>query len=200
MEKTITLANGLAITMRRPSEAELLRYLDKRRDIQLNIRPSGDANDDGDLEIIACVTSPSRDVITELFEEYPRVGETLLEAFGELGGALLAVRRDDAALTEENRAAGKRVIGCIAGEMLIALKKLSRFEIKALEFEAREQKQHAPRTSALAVLVRSHVVASVEQVASIRALLDENPFVVARLGQLLYEAALLREQVEQGKS
>lgn len=229
-EKTFTLASGQSITMRSPTEAEVLAYLDRRADVEMGIRPSMDAYDDGDKQLEACVTSPDREALADLFEDYPLLNRTLRAVFMELAGGEKTCRRDDSLILPEYRTSGARLIAFLYDgapqpvrgddeaedvytarvaaweqaqkEAAIVLKKLTRFEIKALEYETRQAERTRPQPSALAKLAKAHVATLAGRPGhkeQVRDLLASAPLLAANLGVQLFNAATVALQEEQGK-
>lgn len=230
-QKSFTLATSsgpVTITMRKPTPTEVLAYADKRSLLKQGIRPSADACDDGDYELLACVTSPSAKEMDELLNEYPFSNTLLRQAFDEMGGSDVYCDRDDALATDEHRKAGS-VVAFSCGEevervivdgkvqmaengtpklrvkdpLVLVLTKLSRYEAKALDMLVAEQGRKSPLPSEVADLARRHVVArdSVEgEKAAIKALLDDRPAILPGLGFKLLHAAQAKIVAEQGKS
>lgn len=112
-EKTLTLATGQTITVRRPTEAELLAYLDRRQIAMAGERASADLTDDGDHQLQACVTSPPPAEMAELLEDYPLLNRHLRDAVMELSGAGVGFRRDDSRVTAQHRGAGRRLVAYV---------------------------------------------------------------------------------------
>lgn len=184
-EKTITLADGRTITMRAPTEAEMLAYLDRRADIDAGLRPSLDANDDGDRQLEVCVTAPDAKTLAELLEDFPLLNQHLKDVFKELAGSKRSFIRADELIMPEYRRSGARLVAFLYDgpvppvraeddtdeafaareaawqqarrEQAIVLSKLTRFEVKALEHETREGGRKSPLPSALAKLAKQHV-------------------------------------------
>lgn len=230
-QKSFTLDTSggpVTITMRKPTSTEVLAYMDKRSLIKQGIRPSADACDDGDYELIACVTSPSAKEMDELLNEYPFSNSLLRQAFEQMAGGELYCERNDDLATEEHKKAGavvafgygeevERVV--VDGKVqmdesgtpklrvkdpqVLVLTKLSRYEAKALDMVVAEAGRKSPLPSEVADLARKHVVArqSVEgEKATIAALLDERPSFLANLGFRLMQAAQAKIVREAGKS
>jgi len=229
-QKTITLdtSGPVTITMRKPTPAEVLAYMDKRSLLKQGIRPSADACDDGDYELLACVTSPSATQMEALLDEYPYSNGVLRQAFEEMSGDGILCERDDSLATDEHRKAGaiiafgygeeaERVI--VDGKVqmdesgtpklrvkdpqVLVLTKLSRYEAKALDMVVVETGRKSPLPSEVADLARRHVVAraSVEgEKGAIAALLDDRPAFLANLGFRLLQAARAKIARDAGKS
>lgn len=203
-EQTLILEDGPSITIRKPTEAEVVAYLDKRQIVEEGDRPSGDATDDGDRELVSCVTSPDQAGMLSLLEQYPLLNRDLRRAFMELGGDAVQMRRDDALITEAHRVAGSYLIAFSISEpatapITVVLQKLSRFETKALEHEVRQAGRKGPIPSAMAKLARSHVVAPQAEVAAVRELLDRVPLLAPNLGLQLFLAARAKLKEAAGK-
>ena len=230
MTKSIALSGGQVLTMRPPTEDELLKFLDKRAIVGRGLRVSGDIHDDGDYELAACVTAPTGEALEELLEDFPLANERLRDVFLELGGYNRPFREAPDLITDQHRIAGKRLV-CyevdgapqpekkpresaehFAERMAIwekdgrgtpiVLTKLSRYEAKTAEMEAREAGYgDTPLPSAMAKLVRQHVVSgSPAEQQKVRDLLAGAPMLVASLGRCLLNAARLKIEEAQGKS
>ena len=197
---TLTLETGQSITLRKPSETEVLAYLDKRAKIEAGIRPSSDAFDDGDYELCACVTSPSQADLAALLEDYPLLNRRLRDAFITLSGGDKPYRRDDSVITNEHKKATKRLIGFLFDGTPVVLMRLTRYEMKAIEDEVRAQGLRGPLPSALARIARAHVVAKAEELEAVKTLLTEYPLLSANLGMGLLQAAQARLLEEEKKS
>ena len=218
-EKTITIEGGPSITIRRPTEEELIAYLDKKAIISTGERVSNDAFQDGDGELLSCVTSPSRTEMEELLEDFPRLNVHLEGAIMALSGGERLIRSANGLIAKEHRTAGKNLIAFVvdtlprpardageddeahtarvaaweAGERerLIVLRKISRYECKALEHDARTIGRSTPLPSELTKLTRPHVVSlNAEQKARTKAILDEAPMIGFSLGHALWQAAV----------
>lgn len=198
---TIALASGTSITLRAPSEAEVLSYLDKRAIVEAGQRPSADHTDDGDQELCACVTSPAPAELAELLEEFPLLNRRLRDAFLELaGGGASELRRDDSVITDGHRKAGRHLVGVVYSGGSFVLKKISRFEMKALEDAARQAGRRGPLPSDLAQLARTHVVSlDNDGAAAVRAQLAAVPLLAPNLGLILFAAAQAALAVDLGK-
>lgn len=229
--KSIKLADGRQITMRAPTQDEVLAYLDRRADIEAGIRPSSDANDDGDRQLEACVTDPSPAELQEILEDFPLFNRTLAEVFHDLAGGDKILVRRDGLIGVEYHGAGKRLIGFLLDppaapvraegeeeeafehrqaaheaqlrEQLIVMRKLSRFEIKALQFETREQKRKGPLPSKLAALARQNVVTLQGRAGhkeQTQAAFAAAPLLVPNLGLQLFTAAQAQLEGDLGKA
>ena len=204
MEKTLILEDGPSLVIRKPTEAEVTAYLDKRQIVEEGERPSGDATDDGDRELIACVTAPDQAGVLSLLEDYPLLNRDIRRAFMDLAGDGVTLRRDDSLITEAHRVAGSRLVAFAVTEpatapVTVVMTKLSRFEVKALEHEVRQAGRKSPIPSAMAKLARAHVVALATEASAARELLDRVPLLAPNLGMQLFLAARAKLKAAEGK-
>lgn len=197
MTKIIRLASGQSITVRKPTEAEALAFADKRQDAQDPDRAPQDACDDGDEELLACVTSPSREEVEEILEDFPLAIRHIADAVRELGGDALQMREDPSLVSEEMRTAhGKRLIGLRVGEeVALVLRKVGRVEMKFLQRDCTREKRSRPSFAQLAALAKEHVISGASA-----GIWEKYPFLSANLGLILFLAASVRAESESGKS
>ena len=197
--KILTLESGQEITVRRPAEAELLAYLDKRALVESGQRISADAFDDGDYELLALVTSPDRAAMDELLEDLPLLNRQLRDAVFELSGGGRAFIADPSVITDAHRGAGRRLLGFRLGDTPIVLTKLTRYEVKELEHRVTAAGRKTPLPGELAKLAREHLVALAGQEQAARDLLADVPMLGANLGVALFRAAQGAVKVTEGK-
>lgn len=209
--------------MRKPTYAEALSYLDKRALLQQGIRQK-DIRDDGDYELLACVTSPGPVQMEELLEEFPYSNANLRQAFEEMAGGETAFERDDSLSPAAN---GGSVIAFGCGEemervvvdgvvqmdehgspktrvknpLVLTMTKVGRVEAKVLDMDVLDQGRRMAIPSQIADLARKHAAATTkEEGAGISALLDDRPIFVVRLGYMLLQAARAKVARDMGKS
>ena len=131
--KTIVLEDGTKITMQKPTRQQALAYSEKR---DLSRRNQGGALDDGDEEILACITHPSPEEMDEILADYPLLtAMDLATMFEELAGAGVTLNLKPTLLTPELKAQNKRIVGYEVDGLPLVAKKLSRMEIKFFQRE-----------------------------------------------------------------
>ncbi len=185
-EKTIETAFG-PITLRKPTERETLTKMQKRANVETGKFPV-DAVDDGDEEIIDCVTSPERGQLEEWLEDAPRLIEPLERAFDELAGGVENVQTGDRAqvpaelLTQH----GKRLVVAQHAGKTYALTRVSRVEFKLIK----RQKDYM---AGVAQLGRNHLVyGTIDATAW--------PSLAAQLGTYILQMASKAVEGDVGKS
>lgn len=193
------------VVIRRPTLDETLAFLDKRAAIEHGDRPSLDHTDDGDAEILACVTSPDVATVEALLEDYPASSGMLREFYKMLAGAGVAASlvktTAPETLPDHKRLLALKVTTPAHGEIVLCFKRLGRFEVKVLELETAKAGRRYILASQLAPLVKSHAVCADEDARKLaREVLDAHPLLVAAIGKRLIEAAQARIEVERGKS
>lgn len=197
---TLRLSNDTTITLRKPSEEEVLRYLDKRAKFEAGVRDSADAFDDGDLELLGCVLSPSRADLEDMLEDMPLLNRRLRDAFLHLSGGALPFRRDDSVITPEIKKAAKRCIGVVVDNVPIVMSKIGRFEMKTLEAEMRDAGLKGPLPSAIAKTARNHIVTTQEEKEKVKNLIDTVPLLLVNMGWELLSAASAKIVEDEKKS
>ena len=188
------------ITIRKPSEEEVLRYLDKRSKFEAGVRASADAYDDGDYELMACVVTPTRAELEELLEDMPLLNRQLRSAFLQLSGGTKGYKRDDSVIPADLKKSQKRLIGIMFDETPIILSKIGRFEMKTIEAEVRDAELKGPLPSSIAKVARQHVVTTPDEKEKIKGLLDEIPLLAVNLGWELMHAAVAKITEDEKKS
>lgn len=186
MSKTIDTAFG-PITLRRPLEREVLAKMQKRLNVETGKFPV-DASDDGDEEILDCVTAPEREQIEEWLDDAPLLIDLLERAFDELAGGDTTVQ--PAALSElpeEVRAKHPRLVAVRHGGQLLGLTKVTRIEFKLI-------KRNKDYMAAVAQLGRGHLVHGGPVDSA------EHPTLAAQLGTHLLQMASKKVEGDVGKS
>lgn len=202
MTKTIILS-GLAITLRQPGQDEVLRFLDKRAASQDPDNTRGDFLDDGDEELLGCVTSPDRARMDAFVEDRPLATAKIAEAFRELAGAGLQLDEAPELVTEELRTAHARtdgscpLVGFKAGELRLVLRRLSRMETKLLQRETAAAGRKVPSAAQLAEAGRQHLVQPAGEAAAV--LWGRYPLLAYSLGLLLADLATAKLDSSAGK-
>lgn len=152
--KTVTVA-GIAVTVRRPTEAEATALVDKRNAFRdPNVPPPADYMDDGDEEVLACCVDPGPEVVEGLLTFAPLAMGALEAAVRDLG--LDVPLEEDASLITPEIAAGypsDKLVGVRLGERppakrlrkgetpppddrpFVILKRLKRIELKFIQRE-----------------------------------------------------------------
>lgn len=197
---------GLVLTMRIPTESEVLAFQDKREAARDPANTRGDFLDDGDEELCACVTSPCRDQVDALLEDHPLAVRHLAEAFRELAGGGQVLSQDDSLITEELAAAYPRaqtrpgapthsLVGLRFGDAALVVRRFSRLEVKFLQRETVGAGRRQPSAAQLAEAAKQHVV----RPADAAALWARYPLLAYSLGLLLVELAGAKREDGAGK-
>ncbi len=186
MSKTIDTAFG-PITLRRPTELQVLAKMQKRLNVETGKFPV-DALDDGDEEILDCVTAPEREQLEEWLEDAPRLIELLEDAFDDLAGN--GEQLQPAALSElpeEVRTRYPRLVAVRHAGKLLGLTRVSRVEFKLI-------KRNRDYMAAVAQLGRGHLVHGGPIDSA------EHPTLAAQLGTHLLTMAAKKVEGDVGKS
>lgn len=172
---------GIEVTVRKPTEAEAIALEEARAKFRrLASKPEDDGpvdyTDDGDNEVLACVTSPGKAEMLALLEDAPL---SILDIEGEvrrLGG-------------DEDPARVRRLVYLVDG-VEVKLTPLGRDEIKMLS------RQYARRggvpQARLSKLAKEHIDGAQPD-------WEAHPFLSMALAGALYEAARGREEAAAGK-
>ena len=183
--KQIETAFG-PVTMRKPTEKEVLAKMQKRLNVETGRYPI-DALDDGDEEVLDCVTAPDRAQVEEWLEDAPRLIEPLEAAFDELaGGAENVVPADRGELPPEVLAKQRRVIAVRHGGQLLGLTRIGRVEFKLI-------KRNRDYMTGVAQLGRGHLVHGTIDATTW-------PSLAAQLGTHLLQLASKAVEGDVGKS
>lgn len=185
MSKIIDTAFG-PITMRRPLEREVLAKMQKRLNVETGKFPV-DALDDGDEEILACVTAPAREEVDEWLEDAPLLIDLLEHAFDELAGNAPVQPAALSELPEEVRTRYPRLVAVRHDGQLLGLTKVTRVEFKLI-------KRNKDYMTAVAQLGRGHLVhgGPIDAAAY--------PTLAAQLGTHLLQMASKKVEGDVGKS
>lgn len=185
-EKTIGTAFG-DVTLRRPTEREVLAKMQKRLNVETGKYPV-DALDDGDEEVLDCVTAPERAQVEEWLDEAPLLMDLLDKAFDELAGQAAEVqpagRGELPAELQERH--GARLVAVRHGGTLYGLTRLARVEFKLV-------KRNRDYMAAVAALGRGHLVHGTIDAAAW-------PSLAAQLGTHLLLLASKKVEADVGKS
>ncbi len=185
IEKTVTTAFG-AITLRRPTEREVLAKIQKRMNIETGKYPV-DALDDGDEEVLDCVTAPDRAQVEEWLEDAPLLMKPLEDAFDELaGGGEAVLPADRGELPPEVLEKQRRVIAVRHGGQLLGLTRIGRVEFKLI-------KRNRDYMTGVAQLGRGHLVHGTIDATTW-------PSLAAQLGTHLLQLASKAVEGDVGKS
>lgn len=183
--KQIETAFG-PVTMRKPTEKEVLAKMQKRLNVETGRYPI-DALDDGDEEVLDCVTAPDRAQVEEWLEDAPRLIEPLEAAFDELaGGAENVVPADRGELPPEVLEKQRRVIAVRHGGQLLGLTRIGRVEFKLI-------KRNRDYMTGVAQLGRGHLVHGTIDATTW-------PSLAAQLGTHLLQLASKAVEGDVGKS
>lgn len=190
----IELEDGTRIVVRRPSEEEMQRYLQKRLQLGLGKKPV-DRWDDGGEELLACVESPEREEMEALLDAWPGLEQELKRAFQETAGDLLEVEVPAQTpqewleqVPQELRAKDPRLVVVQHDSVVLALRRLGRLEHKLWEQDTLLEQ----RIATLAVMGREHVVWGTPSWAMY-------PALAVKLGNVLLDAARAKLKGAQGK-
>ena len=200
MSRQVTVA-GVALTLRPFTEAEAVAYADKELAAMRPQERLADYLDDGDDEVIACVTSPDKAAVLELLEEYPGASSQLAHHVWGISGIGMQIR--ERPVTDEEKAEHpehKRLWGCAvtsAEGALVAsllLRKLSRMELKFMQQAPETKKRGRILYADLAKSSKAHTLSGADP-----ALWEAWPGLSTALGALLLSLAQATVTAVEGK-
>ena len=188
------------------TEAEAIAFADKRHASFSPGERLADYTDDGDEEVLACVTSPSRADMLELREDFPSVMRQLGEELRDIGGDNLVIEAAPDLVTDEIRLLHKRTIAVRIYEQpaaargnagpvaALVFRKLGYLELKVLRQQEETKQRGRILFAALAKAAKDHVVAGADA-----GVWEAYPFLSMALGMRLAQATRLDSGALAGK-
>lgn len=184
--KTIEFKDGMKIQIRKFTEDEFCEMQDKKTALMTPGVFVKDPLDDGDEEVMNCITHPDRETVEKYFKRYARASNHIRRELMILAGESVdcyvekSIEEDEILKSKH----GEDIIGVSVDGTILGMRRLTRLESKVLDRELGEKKFFSHHS--FAKLGRSHVLPEYQEKAN--ELFNNYPILYVNLG-----AFLLRE-------